>query len=79
MACCVIPNVSETSPFFMMYGRNSFSLINTLPQPRPKYVGAQLHRQDLEQMHIVMHQVAKTLRKKNPERILWQKSKRKCF
>ena len=38
-------------------------LINTLLQPTPKYVGTQLHRQDLEQMYIVMHQAVKILRK----------------
>ena len=47
----------------MMDGRDPIIPINALLQPRPKFVGTQLHRQDLRQMHIVMHQEAKTLRK----------------
>ena len=48
----------------MMYGRGPILPINTLQQPRTKYVGTTLHRQDLEQVYIVMPEAAKTYMKK---------------
>ena len=47
----------------MMNGTVPNLPINTLLQPRQKYVFTKLLRQDLEQMHIVMRQAAMTLRK----------------
>ena len=42
MAYVVIPNISGTYPLLMMYGTDPILSINTLLQPRPKYVGSQL-------------------------------------
>ena len=40
----IISNASGTSPFFNICGRDPILTINTLLQPRPKYIGTQLHR-----------------------------------
>ena len=46
-----------------MYGRDPLLPIYTLLHPRLKYLGTQLHRQNLEKMHIAMREAAKRFRK----------------